>query len=225
MESKLSTELAAIAAALHAEPDVEHTVEAVVRHAPEIAGGDCAGLILVRGCNVDPSSATTPEAEKADQLQLQHGEGPGVMAMASDDAVVVENVAKDPRWPQWSLPTADLGLHSVVSLPLGTGKTPLGALTLYAAEPGGFDRNDVEAARLYARHASVAVTSAYQESGLREAMTARHLIGQAQGILMERHGLTADQAFALLRRSARTHGVKLSERAAQVIHNRKLAEF
>lgn len=39
-----------------------------------------------------------------------------------------------------------------------------------------------------------------ERDGLREAMRTRALIEQAKGILMARHRLTADEAFARLRR-------------------------
>jgi AmiR/NasT family two-component response regulator len=40
-------------------------------------------------------------------------------------------------------------------------------------------------------------------------MLTRNVIGQAQGMLMERHGLTADEAFDLLRRHSQQTNVKL----------------
>ena len=47
-------------------------------------------------------------------------------------------------------------------------------------------------------------------------MESRNVIGQAQGILMQRHGLTADAAFALLRRQSQQTNVKLVVLARQI---------
>jgi AmiR/NasT family two-component response regulator len=52
--------------------------------------------------------------------------------------------------------------------------------------------------------------------GLRTAMRSRHLIGIAQGMLMERHGLSQDAAFEVLRRYSQIHNVKLRDVAAEV---------
>jgi len=51
---------------------------------------------------------------------------------------------------------------------------------------------------LFAAHAALAFAAARTQSGLTRSVATRQVIGQAQGILMERHQLTADQAFALL---------------------------
>jgi hypothetical protein len=49
-----------------------------------------------------------------------------------------------------------------------------------------------------------------------------HLIGQAQGILMERFGLSADQSFAVLRRYSQDNNVKLRNVAERIIETRRL---
>lgn len=46
---------------------------------------------------------------------------------------------------------------------------------------------------------------------LEGALLSRTVIGQAQGILMERDGITADQAFSVLRRASQQLNVKLRD--------------
>ncbi len=46
--------------------------------------------------------------------------------------------------------------------------------------------------------------SELKETQLRTAIESRDVIGQAKGILMHRRGITADEAFDLLRRTSRT---------------------
>jgi AmiR/NasT family two-component response regulator len=76
---------------------------------------------------------------------------------------------------------------------------------------------------VYADHAAVAVANARSESTLWQAIEARKLIGQAQGILMERFDLTDDQAFAVLRRYSQDNNVKLRDVAQRLIQTRKLS--
>ncbi|WP_233507065.1 GAF and ANTAR domain-containing protein [Jiangella anatolica] len=215
-----TSELADAAAGLYGEPDVPSTVRSVLDYALTLTGGDGVAVMLRQGGRPAVLSASSPAAERADRAQLSCAEGPGLQAMSERDAVVVDDVDDDPRWRGWSRPVRELGFRSVLSLSLGTTRSSVGALSVYSAKVGAFDGERAELGRCYAQHASVALASARHTSGLRRAMDERHAIGQAQGVLMERHGIDAAQAFALLRSSARDHGVKLSERAEQIIASR-----
>ncbi|MEV5744906.1 ANTAR domain-containing protein [Microbispora rosea] len=55
------------------------------------------------------------------------------------------------------------------------------------------------------------MSGARQQEQLRNAVAVRDLIGQAKGVLMERHKLTADQAFALLVRASQETNTKLAD--------------
>jgi hypothetical protein len=65
-----------------------------------------------------------------------------------------------------------------------------------------FDGDSEHVGLLFAAHAAVAMSGAQQQEHMTKAMAACDLIGQAKGILMERHKLTADQAFSVLTRQA-----------------------
>ena len=54
------------------------------------------------------------------------------------------------------------------------------------------------------------------ENQLRQAIASRDVIGQAKGILMARRGLTAEEAFDVLRRTSQDLNVKLVELAGTV---------
>jgi AmiR/NasT family two-component response regulator len=55
----------------------------------------------------------------------------------------------------------------------------------------------------HATHAAIAMAGARREQQSRVAISGRDIIGQAKGILMERHKLTADQAFGALTKAWR----------------------
>ena len=76
-----------------------------------------------------------------------------------------------------------MGLHSVLSIHLFTDHRVLGRLNLYYASVADFSDDEVEAARVVAAHASVALARLRSERDLWRAIDSRHLIGQAQGIL------------------------------------------
>ncbi|SDU79771.1 GAF and ANTAR domain-containing protein [Jiangella alkaliphila] len=213
-----SADFARIAADLHEAPDPERTLELVIEHACHAITCDRAGLVLSHKPGQLESAATTDAwVNKIDQLQGEHGEGPALWAMQHQATVLVDVIGVDPRWPQWAPAAADLGLRCVVSVRLFSGARTLGALNLYATQSGAFDEDDVAVAEIFARHASIAIATTGEEAGLRYAIDARHLVGLAQGMLMERHGLDADRAFAVLRRLSRDNNIKLRAVASQVI--------
>jgi hypothetical protein len=96
-----------------------------------------------------------------------------------------------------------------------------GALNLYSRQPRGLDRDAYDVALLLAAYASLAIADTAAVSRgeltatqLRRAIASRDVIGQAKGILMQRRGINADEAFDLLRRFSQELNVKLAEVAA-----------
>ena len=61
------------------------------------------------------------------------------------------------------------------------------------------------------------MSSARGNENLWKAIDARNLIGQAQGILMERFGVDAEQAFGVLRRYSQDNNLRLAVVAERLI--------
>lgn len=166
-----------------------------------------------------------PVAVELDQLQNRFGEGPCWDAAKPDGPAVAEwsDLATDPPWGQWAPAAADLGIAAVVStalLPHGTDGDAAGALNVFSRSSHGLDKTDQDALLLLATHASLAlagvaaVTRAeLQHIQLRQAVDSRDVIGQAKGIIMHRRGVSADEAFDVLRRTSQDLNVKLVELA------------
>jgi GAF domain-containing protein len=221
----VAADFARMALALHEEPDVDQTVERVLDFALRAVDCDYAGVMMVHhGNRIETAAATSPLVEKADQLQTECGEGPCLAAIWEQDSIRVQDTATDERWPRWGPRVAELGLRCVLSIRLHTSQATIGALNLYATEPNRFDDDDDAVAHILGRHASIALASAKQESSLWQAIDARKLIGQAQGILMERFDLTPDQAFSVLRRYSQDNNVKLRVVAERLVATRRLPE-
>lgn len=67
------------------------------------------------------------------------------------------------------------------------------------------------------RRITTALEAADREQNLQQAVASHQLIGQATGILVERHRLLPGQAFERLRRASQARNLKLRELAARVI--------
>jgi GAF domain-containing protein len=214
---------ARLALGLHEKRGLTETMEAVLEFALGTVDRWEAALFLAKVAgNLEIAAVTDSLVEQADHRQLGSCAGPAPAVLADGlDLVLVSDTTDDDRWPDWAADVADLGLRSVLALRLQAGDNTLGVLQLFSRKPFAFEPDDLEVARIIALHASVALSSAQQEAMLRRAVDGRTLIGQAQGILMERLGTNPDEAFALLRRYSQDHNVKLREVARLLTQNRE----
>ncbi len=203
--------------------DLEGTLQSVLEQARLTAVGNAVGILLVEGRSITAVAATEAAATTADLLQLECGEGIGVEAIMRCRGFVSDDLALDPQWDTWGPRAAQLGLRSALSVRLAHGDT-LGAISFYAHEALAFRPEDLALAKVFATHASVAVAMARQRNSLQKAINARHLIGQAQGILMARYDIDAEQAFDVLRRYSSHGNQKLRQIAAEVVQLRGLPE-
>lgn len=231
MNLSQANRLAQMALDMAEQPDVAHTLEHILLNARSSLPGDAAGVLLIGdGGRVETAAATDAAVRQADQLQNSCGEGTWLVTGSPDDlgpgghTQLIADTRRNERFPQWSSGLAALGFGSVLSIHLFTPARTLGALNVYAQAPLAFGDDDVELAEIFGRHASVALMSAQFGESLRAAVSSRHVIGQAQGILMERYQVDADRAFEVLRRYSQHKNIKLRVIAEQVIVNHRLPD-
>ena len=206
---------------LHGEPNAESTVQRIAEYARMAVGCDDAGIMLVHARQqIETAAATSPRVAQSHDLQIIHNEGPCLDALDGDGAYMVPETATDPRWVKWGPAVHELGLLSAISVRLETRDRRYGSLNLYSSEAAAFSEDDLAVATIFSRHASVALAAAHNEDGLQVAVDARKLIGQAQGILMERFGIDADRAFTFMRRQSQDRNQKLRNIAAWIVDHR-----
>jgi GAF domain-containing protein len=212
-----------LALEMHDAEGMDETVQAVVDFALQALNCDYAGVALrTAGGRPEVPAVTDPTVAEIYQFQLAGAVGPLVECMNDRTTVSVPDLVQESRWPEWSEKVLELGVHSVLDVPLWTGSGTVGVLGLYSKQPDAFGPDEEAIAYILARHAAVAVASARREASLRVAVDARKLVGQAMGILMERYNLTSDQAFQVLRRYSQDTNTKLREVAQQLIDSRRL---
>ncbi len=221
----LARELARLAERLHRAADPEHTAEAVVAYACDQLGADHGGISLIRrGGRLETVAPTDQVVVKADGLQYELREGPCHDSAWEGQTLVAQDLAADPRWPHWGPVAVDIGLRSALGVELldREGHRRIGAVNLYWDHARVFTSDEIDLAHLVARHAALALASSLTVEGLRFAMDGRKRIGQAQGILMERHGLDEDQAFNVLKRYSQDQNVKLRDLADELVRTMEL---
>jgi GAF domain-containing protein len=219
---RYAEEFAELALALHDET-VEETVEKVLEFTLKAIGCDYAGVIFVHGKhNIETAAATDPIVAKLDAMQMEVGEGPDVSVIADRLGVIVSDTRSESRWPTWAARVHDAGIRSLLSVRMYTDEETIGTLNAYSRHADAFDIDDQAVAHVLARHAAVALGNARKIENLWLAVDARKRIGQAQGILMERFDLTADQAFAVLLRYSQDNNMKLRVVADRLVETREL---
>jgi len=196
-----------------------------------VPGADLVSVTLATETGYTTPVYTDDLALKLDEVQYRLSEGPCVEATRTPGLGLTfsGDLAQGVQFPNFGPAAAALGVHSVLAVGLFPDgeKDRFGALNIYAYQAGGLDELDRDLALILAAHASTALagtlaaTSAELETAqLRQALQSRDVIGQAKGILMERRGISADEAFDVLRRASQSLNIKLTTVAQTLVDRR-----
>ena len=219
--------VAALAAELHRETGEGTTALAIVQRTRELIGSaDHVSITLRRKRHSYRTLASTSElADTLDGLQYTLKEGPCVQATEENAWTRSGELQHDSRWQTWGPRAHDLSARSALSVCLVSRLETIGALNMYSTTARQFqDPAEIDAAVLWASHAANAIAHVQRVEGLESAVTSRHIIGVAQGILMERFDLDLDRAFSLLARLSSTRNEKVRDVAAEIARTGQLPE-
>jgi GAF domain-containing protein len=221
---EFSRQLASAVRAMHEGSDTQSTLERAVVTATQIIDGcDLAGVSLVQAQGIHTAAGSDDSLKRIDELQYTLGQGPCLDALQDHETVYSPDLPNDERWPQWGpLVAQEVGAESNVSYRLFTSKGSLGALNLYSRKPHAFSTDDIYSGLALAAHVAVALAAAQKEQHLTQAISNRTVIGQAEGILMERFGIDAEQAFNVLRRLSQHSNRKLHQVAEELTATRQM---
>lgn len=213
--------LARASTALLGIQDVGAVLLAIVEAAGHaVPGAHHVGISLQSHGRLTGEAPTDPLVERVDALQAELGEGPCIEVIHTREAVVALDLATEHRWPAFTPRARELGLSGLASFPLLTGPgRARGALNLHLTPGDVLTPSDLTVAQLFAAQASVALDGAGTAEGLRRALDSRDLIGQAKGVLMSRHGIDADAAYAMLVEASQDTNIKLVEVARWTVGN------
>ncbi|MEU9227595.1 GAF and ANTAR domain-containing protein [Streptomyces massasporeus] len=218
---KFAEEMALLARSLLRQDSVQQTLDEIAVSAVRLVDGcDAAGILAVRKGRAVTLASYGDMVEESDRRQGELGEGPcfDLARRADGDRVfrIVDMTQPQPGWPRYAEAARDLGIGSMTGVLLYTHEQDFGALNLYARRPGAFTEEIATAGWLLASHAAVALADARTIDQLEHALETRHAIGEAMGILMERHGMSDEEAFGVLRNISQHHNIKLRDVAQRV---------
>jgi hypothetical protein len=113
---------------------------------------------------------------------------------------------------------------SGLSFKLYTADRTAGALNLFGFEAGAWDTDAETTGAVLAAHAAAAILARRHGEQMQVALSTRDRIGQAKGIIMERHGVDDVRAFEMLRLISQESQTKLAVVAQRVIETRSGSE-
>ncbi|WP_299960392.1 GAF and ANTAR domain-containing protein [uncultured Modestobacter sp.] len=212
----------------------DHSMESVLQTVADLAKEVLPGRLETSICLLqnDRASTTVSTGQLAldmDESQYGRGHGPCLHAAATGELTEIPDTRVERRWPDYARVAWERGNGSSLSVPLPIQESVRGALNIYAGQPHAFDDEARAAAQRFAPYAAVAVANmhAYETArgmadNLQVALESRAVIDQAKGILMERHKLTADQAFQALAAVSMRRNRKVRDIADQLVRTGEL---
>ena len=214
--------VAELVQSLHNRPvtDSDSVVAELAEHAAvEIAGAQYAGITLTRNAkDIETPAATHHWPLLLDKIQQRYLEGPCLTAAWEEKTIHVADLEADKRFPNYRRDAlAETPIRSIMAFQLFIAGKTLGALNVYSEHPGAFGPESRNLGLIFAAHSSVAWNSARRDEQFRRALASRDTIGQAKGMIMERYGVGAVQAFELLRKLSQDSNVPLTQIATELV--------
>jgi transcriptional regulator with GAF, ATPase, and Fis domain len=199
------------------EATPEQLLDRVVQVATRLVPGteDAGVAVFVEG-QLRTVAAVGDLAVALDDIQRVVGVGPTVDVVGDALTLRVTDLSTEPRWGEFGARAVWEGARALLACPLPLPLRQAGVLSLYSGRPAAFDAAAELVVPVFAARAAIALAHAEKVAQLERAMQNRQMIGQAVGILMERHRLSAKQAFDTLVKASQEAHMKLREIALRV---------
>ena len=208
-------------------PEVEAFLQDLAEYAASRLGSPghvCSCEITVlRPKKPAATAGSSADAALLSPLESGHGDGPGLMAMRTGSTVLVADLRREQRWPEYVRAVRRQGFLSVLSIPAVLEGDARGVLTFYCTEPVDMT-DEIHVAESFVRQASKGLKLALRmlkleetRDGMSAAMQTRTVIDLATGAIMAQNRCSQATAFKLLKDASNSRNMKLREVAASVV--------
>ncbi|MER7568605.1 GAF and ANTAR domain-containing protein [Streptomyces sp. NPDC048523] len=232
-EIRLASALVEAADTLAEDFEATRYLQQVSDRCVELLDARAAGVMLIDGGrSVSLAASSRHEQVALDLLEAQRGGGPCLDSYGSGKPVPPVSIRvahAAARWPDFTERALGHDIVTTFAVPLRCRENLLGALNVFAPTlPGtGPDddvTSDLHVAQALADAAALGLQNRHTyaryrtlSGQLQQALSSRVRVEQAKGMLAERWGVAADQAFMALRQYARRHRLPLDQVAGAVI--------
>jgi GAF domain-containing protein len=222
-EQRLARAFVELADTLVDDFDVIDFLHTLASRCVELLDVHAAGLMLGdAGGRLRPAAASSENARLLEVFESQTEAGPCVDCFTTGRPVVNADLG-NPRWPNFTEAAREAGFVAVHALPLRLRGEVIGALNLFHGDSRTLSDADLHIGQALADISTISILSQRSHSEqetlatqLQNALTSRIVIEQAKGVLAARLGLPMEEAFAVLRRHARSKQQRLSDVARRV---------
>jgi GAF domain-containing protein len=182
------------------------------------------GVTVVRHGKPRVAASSDHHARSLDELQNAFDDGPCLTALQRHEIVLVQDVSRERRWPEYVGAASDQGIGFILAIPLELAGEAEAVVNLYVEEPASLSPLDIDTARNFVDNAAKSLRLALKLGNLRDtsndltaAMQSRATIDMAVGVIMAQNSCTHDEAIHELTRSSGARNARLRETAAVVV--------
>jgi hypothetical protein len=226
-EALLISAFVGLADTLVDDYDVIDVLDRLAAYSVQLLAAESVGILLADAqATLRVVASTNEQTEWMELLQLQADEGPCMDCFRTGAPVNADDLADAAgRWPRFVAVLQERGVNgSVHALPLRLRGRAIGTLNLFHGAPGPLPAADLSLGQALADIATIGIL---QERAIRRgevlteqlqaALNSRVIIEQAKGVLAQHGNLTMHLAFDRLRHYARSHNLRLTEVARQIV--------
>lgn len=217
-QRRVSEVLRRFAGTLVQEYDLDEVLGQLGSDVAEILGAAGAGAMVADdGGDLHFVATSDERLDRLEQLQIDLGEGPCLLAYQTGQPVVAADLRVDGRFPRFGPLALEVGMRAVHSFPMALDGTTVGALNLYTEEVSDLGPEEQRAGQSFADVATIYLLHARDRAehekltaGLQKALDSRVVVEQAKGYLARHLDVSVEEAFELLRGYARPRSIKVA---------------
>lgn len=224
-DSEIGAALQLFARNLLSARDPDELLSELTHWVVELLGAAGAGVMLAdQPHRLRLVTATSQPVRRAERSQELEADGPSPEVVATGERVVAPDLATTDRWPAYVHTALTEDLRAVVGTPMVAGERVIGALTVYERAPRTFTDAELRTIEVLTEVAAACATTVGDlqrarrlAADLQQALDRRVPIEQAKGLIAGRLGVSLQEAFDLLRASARRQQRSVHDVARQLV--------
>ncbi len=207
----------ALVRSMTALSDPREALRQVVDRVLEVVPGADAALATLEPPREETTVISSDDLATAlYAAQVTAAQGPTLDALTELAVVRSDDLATDPRYPILAPACVGLGVLNAIAFPVIVDDNSTGTITVLARSAGSLTERAERIGAPLAAVAGLVIARIGIGASFAEAMDSRDVIGQAKGILMERHKLGPDEAFDRLRAFSQHQNRRLRDIAEDI---------
>ncbi|MGB9012242.1 MAG: GAF and ANTAR domain-containing protein [Aeromicrobium sp.] len=223
-QARATQALTSLSAALVGPDDALSRATGLLGQCRDVLGADASAILVLAGSDLELFVASSHAATQLELHQTRLAQGPCEDAVAG--RTIVQADGRDElhqRWPDFAPAMLDTGFSSVRAAPLMWRDTAMGALVLYARQPGEMDAGESTVLGAFADIATAMLLQTPDLSTedlaarIRRVLSERVMLEQAKGVMAERVGCDMEAAHLHILDHAAATGVSLTSAAATIL--------